>query len=109
MKTQHPVYIIVFKMITSDGDVEPPSVSLPGHKLKTEAYFKCLEEVVLHWIRKVTARRCFCVGREIISANTPIQKSSRLAPLIEIPMIIMYRMQRQTKLLVTPEMNLRHG
>ena len=47
MKTKHPVHIMVLEMVTSNGDVMPPFVSQHGFWLNTEAYIKCLMEVVL--------------------------------------------------------------
>ena len=59
-KTKHPVHIIVFAVVTSNGDIMPPFVFLHGFKLNTEAYIKSMEEIVLFWIERVAAGR-FCV------------------------------------------------
>ena len=55
IKTKHPVHIMVFGVVTKDGDVMHPLIFPQGLKLNTEAYIKCLEEVVLLWIERVTA------------------------------------------------------
>ena len=57
MKNKHSVHIIVFEVVSSDGDVMPPLIFLPGLTPYTEAYLKCLEEVVLPWIEIVVAGR----------------------------------------------------
>ena len=57
MKTKLPVYIMVFSGFTSDGDIIPPSIFSHGLGFNTEPYIKCLEEVVLAWIQRVTAGR----------------------------------------------------
>ena len=52
MKTKHPVYIMVFGVVTSDRDTMPPFIFPHGLTLNTEAaYIKYLEEVVLYGLR----------------------------------------------------------
>ena len=51
MKSKHPVHIMVFGVVTSDGDIMPPSSHLALYP-NIEVYFKCLEEVMLPWIQK---------------------------------------------------------
>ena len=36
MKTEHPVHIIVFRVVTSDDDVIPPFIFLLDLRLNTE-------------------------------------------------------------------------
>ena len=40
MKTQHPVYIIVFGVVIGDGDAMPPSIFSHGIRLNLEAQIK---------------------------------------------------------------------
>ena len=47
MKSKHPVHIMVFGLVTSDGDIMPPFIFPHGLRFNTEAYIKCLEKVVL--------------------------------------------------------------
>ena len=53
MKTKQPVHIMEFGVPATDGDVMPSYIFPCGSRLKTEAYIKCLEEVVLSWIERV--------------------------------------------------------
>ena len=40
MKTKHPVAIMVFEVVTSDGDVLPPFIFPLGLPLNMKAYIK---------------------------------------------------------------------
>ena len=51
MKTKHLVHVMVFGVVTSNGDVLPPFIS--PHSLRLN--IKCLEEVELSWIERVAA------------------------------------------------------
>ena len=55
MKTKHPVHIMVFGVVSCDGDVMPPFIFLHGLNLNIEAYIKCLQKIVLLWIERVAA------------------------------------------------------
>ena len=57
IKTKYPVHIMVFGVVTSNGDVMLSFIFLHGFILKMAAYTKCLEEVMLLWIKKVAAGR----------------------------------------------------
>ena len=46
MKTKHLVYIMAFGVVTSNYDVMPPVIFPYSFRLNTEAYIKCLVEVV---------------------------------------------------------------
>ena len=50
IKIKHPVHIMVFEVITSDGDFISPFIFSHGLTLNTEVYIKCLKEIVLSWI-----------------------------------------------------------
>ena len=43
MKIKHPVYIIVFEVVTSDGDVMPSFIPSHGLILNSESYIKSLD------------------------------------------------------------------
>ena len=57
MKTKHPVYIMVFEVLTRDGDIMPPFIFPYGFRLNRESYIKYLEEVGLVMIERVAAER----------------------------------------------------
>ena len=50
---------MVFMMVTRNDNVMPPFIVPHGFTLSTEAYIKCLEEVVLLWIEREPAGRSF--------------------------------------------------
>ncbi len=50
MKPKHLVHIMMFGVVTTDGDIIPPFIFLQGLELNTEAYVKFLEEVMLPWM-----------------------------------------------------------
>ena len=53
MKTRPKLFIMVFGVVTSDGDVMPQLIFLPGLKHNTKPIIKWFEEVVLTFIIKV--------------------------------------------------------
>ena len=99
MKSKHPIHIVMFVVISYDGDVIPLFVLSHGPRLNTAAYTKCLKEVVLISIEKVAA------GRPYTYATAHKQKklvlavknfcvhitltSDRRTPKIAVPLIIM--------------------
>ena len=52
MKTKYQVHIRAFGMVTSNGDLIPPFIFPYGIRLNKEAYIKCLEEIVMPWIKR---------------------------------------------------------
>ena len=74
MKCKHPVYIMVFGVVTSGGDIMSQFIFLHGLRLNMEAYIKCLEEVVLTRIKKVPMIIRFS---ESMSPNWRIMKRVR--------------------------------
>ena len=100
MKTKHPVSIMVFGIVTSDGDVMLPFIFSRGLSLNMETYIKCLEEVVLSWTEKenptfdnrtlqhhATKAEEPSLGCEKISATTLPLKSGRPTLQIAIPLL----------------------
>ena len=47
MKTKYSVHIIVFGVVTSDGDIVAPFISPHDLRFNTEFNIKCLEELML--------------------------------------------------------------
>ena len=63
MKTKHPVYVMVFGVVTSDGKVIPSYFyHMASH---TEANIKYLEEIVLPLIEGVTAGRPYIWQKDL--------------------------------------------
>ena len=97
-ENQTPSHIMVFGVVTNDGDVIPPFVFPHGFRVKTEAFMKSLEEVVQPWIESATVERSYLwqqvsepttqmwkpsIGCEKMSATT-----SALTPQIAIKLVI---------------------
>ena len=107
--TKHPVNIMVFGMVTSNGDVMPPFFFAHGLRLNTEAYIKCLEEVVLPWIKRqkncaiLHKQKNLSLGCQKISVTTSSLTSGRLTPLTAIFFIMcgLQLSERPTKLCAT--------
>ena len=59
MKAKHPVHIVVFGMVPRNGDFMILLIFSLSLRLNTDAYIKCLMEVVLLWIEKVLAGRTY--------------------------------------------------
>lgn len=57
IKTKHPVDINIFEMSISDGGVIPLFIFPQVFKLNTKAYMKCLDEVMLHYVKRVADGR----------------------------------------------------
>ena len=119
-----PVYIRVFGLVTSNGDI-PPFIFSYGLRLKLEAYIKCLEEVMLlltirGWLLKdpTTGIRTLHHVTQVVEPSFVCEKISvitspvtfgNITSQIAIPLII-YAVQlskRLTKFCATPKMNQR--
>ena len=46
MNNKHPVHIMMFGVVTSNGDIMSSVIFLHGLRLNSENYIKCLEDVV---------------------------------------------------------------
>ena len=57
MKTKFPNKVMVFGVISSDGDVMPPHIFETGLRVDTEIYLQVMETVVLPWIKQVARDR----------------------------------------------------
>ena len=57
METKHPVPIMMFWVVTNNGDFIFSFIFLHGLKLNLKAYIKCLEEIVLPWIKREAPRK----------------------------------------------------
>ena len=67
IKTKHPIDMIMFGVVTSDGDVMPSFIFPHG---LTETYIKCLEEVILTGIERVAAGRSHVWQKDSASCHT---------------------------------------
>ena len=59
MKANHPLHIMVFGVVTRDDDVMTSFLLSHCVKQKMEAGIKCLEAIVLPWIKRVAAGRSY--------------------------------------------------
>ena len=57
MKTKFPNTVMVFGVISSDGDVMPPHIFETGLRVNTEIYLQVMETVVLPWIKQMVQKR----------------------------------------------------
>ena len=119
MKTKYPVNIMVFRVVTSDGDVMPPLIFWYYYRPNMKANIKCLKEVNCSesrgWLLEdpisgkralhhVTQAKEPSVGCKKFSATT----SPLTSPKIAIPLIIMWGAwlsERPTKLYAILKMN----
>ena len=124
MKTKYPVYIMGLGLFTSNCNMIPPFIFTHSHWLNMEVFIKCLEGVVLIWIKKVGAGRSYIWQEDSAACHTCrrtqywlwgnfcdhniwLPDSSDCTPLI-----IVYEMLlnvKPTKLCSTPKMNWRQG
>ena len=98
------VQILVFEVITTDGNLTPPFIFTYGLRLNTEAYIKFLKEEVLSWIERVaTGSPCLsielhratqaeesCLGSLQIFATTSLLTAGLLTPQIATFLNIVY-------------------
>ena len=100
MKAKHRIYIMLFKVVTSNDNLMPLFIFSHSFKLNTEVYIKCFKEIVLPWIERVAAGRpnlCNKILRHVTQAVFGSQKISATSSLtsshhtlqIAIPLIIM--------------------
>ena len=100
MKTKHLVHIMVFRVVTCGSDVRLPFIYLHSFTVKTMAYIKYLDELVLVWIERWAAGTPSAlrlnsvpgepsVGYEKVFAITSPLTLGHLTLQIAIPLIIM--------------------
>ena len=59
MKTKHLVHVMVFGVVSSDGNIMNPFIFPHGLILNANTDIKCLEEVVLYWIEREVDGRSY--------------------------------------------------
>ena len=74
MKTKHPFHIMVFEVVTLDGDVLPLFIFLHVLRLKPEAYIVWLEEIVPLVIERMVGRRPYIWQKD----SAPCHRSRRV-------------------------------
>ncbi|XP_052832535.1 uncharacterized protein LOC128250757 [Octopus bimaculoides] len=85
IKIKHPLNIMkeIFTSasiyITSDGDVMLPFIFPHGLRINMEAYIKCLEEVVLSWVKRVAVRRPYVWQQDSAPCHTNKKTQSWLS------------------------------
>ena len=57
MKTKFLNMVMIFGVISSDGDMMPPHIFETGLRVNTEIYLQVMETVVLPWIKQVAQDR----------------------------------------------------
>ena len=57
MKTKFPATVMVFGVVSSEGDVMPPHIFETGLRVNTDVYLEVMEQTVLPWIKTVTGDR----------------------------------------------------
>lgn len=57
MKTKFPATVMVFGVISSEGDVMPPHIFETGLRVNTDIYLDVLSSVVFPWIQQVAGNR----------------------------------------------------
>ena len=70
MKTKHPIHIVVCGVVTSNSGVMPLFIFPHGFRFNMEVYIKCLEEVVLPWIKRVAAEKFYIWQKDYVPCNT---------------------------------------
>jgi hypothetical protein len=57
MKTKLPATVMVFGVVSSEGDVMPPHIFETGLRVNTDIYLEVMEKTVLPWIKTVAGDR----------------------------------------------------
>ena len=81
VKTKHPILVIEFEIVTSAGSVLFPFIFPHGLILNTKDYVKCMDELGLTRIEKVTSKR-FLHALQIAEPNASCQKNSASTSLL---------------------------
>ena len=79
MKTKYPETVMVFGVISGEGDVMPPHIFQKGLRLNSEIYIKVLEEKVFPWIQGVAGDRPWVWQQD----GAPCHTSDRTADWLE--------------------------
>ncbi|QQP36730.1 Uncharacterized protein FKW44_021914 [Caligus rogercresseyi] len=69
-QTKFPAAVIVFGIISSDGDVMPPHFFPKGLRLDSEEYVALMRDVVAPWIKKVAAGRPYVFQQDSAPCHT---------------------------------------
>ena len=57
MKTKFPATVMVFGVVSSEGDVMPPHIFPKGLRIKTDDYINLMRTVVIPWIHGIIRDR----------------------------------------------------
>ncbi|QQP41220.1 Uncharacterized protein FKW44_015518, partial [Caligus rogercresseyi] len=69
-QTKFPAAVMVFGIISSDGDVMPPHFFPKGLRLDSEGYVALMRDVVAPWIKKVAAGRPYVFQQDSAPCHT---------------------------------------
>jgi len=70
MQTKFPATVMVFGVVSSEGDVMPPHIFPQGLRVNTEVYLDVLEHVVLPWIKNTIGDRPFVWQQDSAPCHT---------------------------------------
>ena len=71
MKTKFPVTVMVFGVVSSEGNIMPPLILEVGLKINTKVYLDVLKSVVIAWCNQVAGGRPWIWQQD----STPTHKS----------------------------------
>ena len=57
MKSKFPATVMVFGVVSNEGDVMPPHIFAKGLKVNTKVYLEVMEQTVLPWITRIAGGR----------------------------------------------------
>ena len=69
MKTKFPNTVMVFGVISSDGDMMPLHIFETGLRVDTEIYLQIMESVVLPWIKQVAWEKPWVWQQDSVSCH----------------------------------------
>ena len=78
-QTKFPAAVMVFGIISSDGDVMPPHFFPKGLRLNSEGYVALMKDVVAPWIKKVAAGRPYVFQQDSAPCHTSRKTQKWLA------------------------------
>ncbi|QQP53619.1 Uncharacterized protein FKW44_006153 [Caligus rogercresseyi] len=78
-QTKFPAAVMVFGIISSNGDVMPPYFFPKGLRLNSEGYVALMKDVVAPWIKKVAAGRPYVFQQDSAPCHTSHKTQKWLA------------------------------
>ena len=69
MKTTFPATVMVFSVVSSEGDILPPHIFEVGLKVNTKVYLDVLNSVVIPWCNRVAGGRPWVWQQDSVPAH----------------------------------------